>query len=406
MKVTFLLPGSAAKPMGGYKVVYEYAGQLAARGHEITVVHAAYLPEGSRGYRRTFRSKVLSYAVKGGLGIWRPDRWFTVDPRVRLMWVACLQPESVPDADAIVATWWLTAEILSRWPDRKGRKFYLIQHLETWGGPEDRVLATWRLPLRKIVIARWLQQFAQQLGEECHYIPNGLDFTAFGIDTNPAERFPGRVAMLCHKQDWKGSGEGIEALRLAKSKVSGLRVELFGVDRSPGGLPSWISYYRNPRQSQLRAIYNRAAIFVSPSWVEGWPLPPAEALMCGCALVCTDIGGHREYATPEVTALMGAPKNPAGLARNIERLATNHSFRMRLSTQGNRNIQQYTWQRATDGLEAALTGCCACIHSSDETTPACHGHAGTHSSEHELGVSRQRCRSGGSDIQPAAQHFN
>jgi glycosyltransferase involved in cell wall biosynthesis len=352
--VTFLLPAGATRPSGGFKVVYEYANALAARNHEVTVVHPAALPTDSRDFVATLRNRILGYAVKGALGRWRPDRWFAVDARVRMLWVPSLASRFIPAADAVVATWWRTSELVADLPDCKGRKYYLVQHVEHWGGPLDRVLGTWRLPLTKIVIARWLERTARELGEPSHYVPNGLDFRAFGIDSAIAQREPASVAMLYHQYDWKGSKDGIAALRTAKSFVPTLRAELFGTSPRPDGLPDWISYHENPPQSELRALYNRAAIFLSPSWTEGWPLPPAEALACGCALVCTDIGGHREYAVDGVTALMSAPKQPAELARSVMRLARDRELRAALAARGHESIKRFTWQLATDRLEAAL----------------------------------------------------
>ncbi len=354
MRVTFLLPAAGTRPTGGFKVVYEYANALAARGHEVTVVHAAMLPGNAKPALSVLRGS-LAYAVKRLLRTWRPDPWFRIDARVRMLWVPLLDPRRVPDADAIVATWWRTAELLAEWPDAKGTKYYLLQHLETWGGPAERVRATWRLPLQKVVIARWLQQTADQLGERSHYVPNGLDFTAFGIDVPPAARAPAAVAMLYHEYEWKGSNDGIAALQLAKASLPQLRAELFGTGPPPVGLPAWIAYRRNPLQKELRAIYNRAAIFVAPSWTEGWPLPPAEALACGCALACTDIGGHSEYAIAGKTALMSQPRESAALAHNIVRLATDARLRATLAEQGSAFIRQFTWQRAADTLESVLT---------------------------------------------------
>jgi len=40
MKITFVMPGYSLKPVGGIKVVYDYANQLASRGHEVTVLHS------------------------------------------------------------------------------------------------------------------------------------------------------------------------------------------------------------------------------------------------------------------------------------------------------------------------------------------------------------------------------
>ena len=44
-RVTFVLPGHGKNPIGGYKVAYEYANHLQARGHEVTVIHPTRLYE-------------------------------------------------------------------------------------------------------------------------------------------------------------------------------------------------------------------------------------------------------------------------------------------------------------------------------------------------------------------------
>lgn len=35
--IVFIMPGSGRKPIGGYKVVFEYANRIAALGNEVTV---------------------------------------------------------------------------------------------------------------------------------------------------------------------------------------------------------------------------------------------------------------------------------------------------------------------------------------------------------------------------------
>jgi glycosyltransferase involved in cell wall biosynthesis len=246
--------------------------------------------------------------------------------------------------------------VASRRRSRKGRKYYLVQHFEQWGGPHHRVLASWRLPLTKVVTSCWLEEAGRELDEPSYYVPNGLEFRSSGIEPPPAQRPPASVGRLHHPYDSKGSRDGLAALHSARSSVPGLRAELFGTAPRPAGLPEWISYHENPPQSELRALYNRAAIFLSPSWAEGWPLPPAEALACGCALVCTDIGGHREYAVDGVTALLSAPKQPGELARNVVRLARDPELRSALSARGHEAIKQFTWERAIDKLATVLTG--------------------------------------------------
>src|SRR5579885_3571237 len=48
MRITFLMPCYCWVPSGGFRVVYEYANQLVARGHRVTVIHPrrlAFPPE-------------------------------------------------------------------------------------------------------------------------------------------------------------------------------------------------------------------------------------------------------------------------------------------------------------------------------------------------------------------------
>lgn len=213
-------------------------------------------------------------------------------------------------------------------------------------------MATWKLPLEKIVVARWLKDIGRRLGESCAYIPNGLDFDRFGCDCPPETRKRDHVAMLYANQKWKGSTDGLTILANARKSLPNLSADIFGVDDPPKGLPTWINYHQNPSQRELRNIYNRASIFLAPSWAEGWGLPPSEAAMSGCALLATDIGGHREYARHQNTALMFPAHDVAKGTRSLMWLVKNDGERIRLACQGNKFIQQFTWDRAIRRLTA------------------------------------------------------
>jgi len=354
MKVCFVLPGSGQNPCGGFKVAYEYANGLVSRGHEVTVVHAPYNLYGGMSYARSAKkSLVYGGRLLGCKGGYLPDKWFLVDPRVVMKWVPSLHQRWISDADAVVATSWETAEWVANYPPDRGKKFYLIQHQESTfvGTDKERVDATWKLPLKKIVIARWLEAIAHSLGEDAAYIPNGLDFKTFGLDLPISGRNPARLIMLYHDQPWKGSNEGLAAMDLVKREIPELEAVLFGVPHCPAGLPGWVSYFQKPAQSVLRRLYNEAAIFVGPSWAEGWPLPPAEAMQCGAALCVTDIGGHQEYALAGKTALLSPPRSIQALANSILTLVRDQGNRIAIATGGNEFIAQFTWERAVNTFE-------------------------------------------------------
>lgn len=161
--------------------------------------------------------------------------------------------------------------------------------------------------------------------------------------------------MMYSENQAKGSHDGIRALELAKKEVPQLRAVLFGVSPRPKSLPQWIEYFYQPAIDELVGeIYNGSSIYLCPSWNEGWHLPPAEAMACGCAVVSTDIGGVRDYAQHGVTALLCPPKNSGALAEDIIILLKDDELRIRIAKAGYERIQQFTWERSTDLLEEFL----------------------------------------------------
>jgi glycosyltransferase involved in cell wall biosynthesis len=352
LRITFLLSGSGHLPTGGGKVVYEYANHLSRRGHQVSVVHPALSNAETRPLQAVKRA--ASYIQRSVTRGYRPEKWFPLDPAVRTLWVPTLSRNFIPDGDVVLATAWATAEWVAEYPASKGEKFYLIQSWETWDGPEDRVLATWIAPLKKIVIARWLRDLAGELGVECSYIPNGIDFDRYGLDTPIERRDPNRLMMLYHNHPVKGSADGLEALHLVAKQLPDLRVTLFGTHAADQEFPRWVDYRRLPSQQELRLCYNQTSIFVSPSRVEGWPLPPAEAMLCGAAVAATDIGGHREYGIHEETALLSPVRSPEKLAENVVRLVRDPELRTRIARQGHECIRKYAWGNAVDSFESLL----------------------------------------------------
>jgi glycosyltransferase involved in cell wall biosynthesis len=353
MRIVFLLPGSGEFPVGGFRVVYHYADGLAANGHDVAIAHPAFLRADRKPLKMRLREHGLNYLKRARSGSWRPDSWFKFKNPVRLLWIPALAKMFIPKADIYVATFWLTAEHLARW-NVPGKKLYLIQHYETYAGPPERVDATWKAPLQKIVISKWLEDIAASFGETARIIPNGLDHISFGCDIDNADRRGSAVAMMSHPAEWKGTADGIEALKRARESVGDLTAEVFGVSDPPPGLPSWITYRRNPTQADLRDLYNRAAIFVAPSWAEGWGLPASEAMMCGTAVVATDIGGHREFCEHGVTALLAPAKSPDALAARIVQLVTDRSLRVKIAQRGHDDIRKFNWDSSLAQFEEAL----------------------------------------------------
>lgn len=261
LRVTFVLPRTGEWPAGGLRIVYEHANYLSRRGHVVSVVHPGRLRINPT--RLDHVKNAVRYALRRVDGRYTPDSWLKMDPKVRLLCVPSLSERFLPDGDVVIATAWETAEWVSQYSRTKGRGFYFIQHLETWNGPEERVYATWKGPLQKIVPSKWLAEIARDLGETAIYIPYGMDVDAFQILTPSEERRPTQLMMLYHDLEWKGCEEGLEAMFLVREREPDLRAILFGVPPRPETLPDWIEYHQKPSPQLLRELYNRAAIFRS-----------------------------------------------------------------------------------------------------------------------------------------------
>ena len=351
MKITFVLPFDGKKPVGGTKVVFEYANQLTQLGHHVRLIHPAGLYLGV-GKNDRWHRNLVKYFWFGLTRFYLPQSWFSLNPSIQVDWVPSLAKLFIPQADVIVATAWETAEYVANYPDNRGRKFYLIQHFEDWFGDRERLLGTWRLPLKKVVISKWLGDIAISIGESFCYIPNGLDFEEFGIDCPPEERKPLKLLMLYHHLNWKGTKEGLAAIVKAREQIPNISVTLFGATApEENELPDWVNFEQLPSRKRLRELYNEAAIFISPSWSEGWALPPAEAMQCGCATILTNIGGH-EYAVDKKTSLLSPPKDVDKMAENLLHLLRDNKLRISLANQAVDKISKFTWLRAARSLEA------------------------------------------------------
>jgi glycosyltransferase involved in cell wall biosynthesis len=337
VKITILSPH--VRVAGGVRAILTHADRLAGRGHEVTVVVPA----------------------SGYLKAWWRNRFHRIPDwmpglRAQVNWVAHWTPAGLPDGDALIATAWQSAETVAAAPARCGRKFYFIQHYESlYHGPAARVDATYRLPLRKIVISTWLAEImASRFDSPAEVIVTPVDPVLF--HPPPVEPDDGRlrVLMLHHEYEWKGVREGIEAFARVKARHPELMLVGFGLKAPRRSLP-YDEFFENPPQPRLAWLYGRCQIYCCPSWDEGLGMPPMEAMACGAALCTYDNGGCRDYAVDGQTALVAPRRDVGALARALTRLVEDQGLRECIARQGREFVStRFDWERATSRLEALL----------------------------------------------------
>lgn len=348
-KITFFLPGKKKYPVGGYKVVYEYANKFAMNNYSVNIIYThTRIPKMHENIFFTIK-RMLGFFYRFMCNDYK-TKWFNLEKEVKEIFIPRFEDKYLKKYkdSFFVATAVSTAYELTEAKVIPGNhKYYLIQDFEMWRGKsKEYVLNSYKLPLKKIVISSWLEKQVISVGEKCTLIPNGFDFDYFKL-INPIEsRKPSVVAMLYHEDNRKRCSDSFNALWIVKQQISDLRVLIFGTSERPADLPSWYKYFQCPDKKTHNEIYNNAAIFVAASEQEGFALPPAESMICGCALCCTDIGGFHAYAKHNETALLSPVYDVYALATNILQLIRNDDLRIQMARNGNEYIKQFTWDNA------------------------------------------------------------
>jgi len=349
--ITFVLPGHSSTPVGGFKVVYEYANRLVELGHNVVVVNACVIDKNKED--RNIR-KMLIYILRkiGLLGGYRPTKWLFVNPKVEILWRYSLEGGNVPNADIVIATFWKTAEWLKDYAAEKGKKYYLIHDYEHYMSANEaikrRIACTYNMGYSNIVTS----PAGIELLKICEApikakISNGIDFDIYKLLNKIDSVQRNMIGFPARTEHFKGTKDIVQALFNIKDKVKdSFKIWAFGPVKI-SGLPPWVDFYLCPDNNTIVEMLNKTAIFVLPSHYEGWGLPGAEAMACGAALVTTDNMGIRDYATDKNNSLFAQKENPDSLAEKVMELINNQELRLRIAKEGNKNIQSYTWEKAT-----------------------------------------------------------
>lgn len=340
MQITFVLPGIGLS--GGVKAVFEFANHLEKRGHKVSIV-----------YPLVPLALSLKGKIRGSIGnILRGLRpsWF--DLKAKIIRVPTLAEKYIPNADIIVATWWQTAYCVSKYNKKKGKKFYLVQHYEIWGGPEEEVNNSYKLGLKMVINSTWLKDILEgKLKQKAEalilHAPDREDFYPEIIKKGKNKI---RVLMPFRDIYWKGAEDGIEAFKIAKKKYPHIQLVMFGPKWNKD-VPSFAEFHLNPSNSELRKLYNSSSMFLFPSRSEGFGMPPMEAMACKIPVVATRVGAVPDYAISGKTALVSEAGDIEGLAQNIIELVKDKNKRKEIAENGYNYIKHFTWENATEQLE-------------------------------------------------------
>lgn len=346
MVVTFLLPATSRRlPRGGYKVIYEYANRMAKDGVSVNIVYPCALDYGKKNIRVKIRM-VLLYVYYKLTAHRQRIFWFNLEDNIKQYWTWNLKEKHIPKSDIIIATGIQTVEQLIRYRFFPLNKMlYFIQGFENWTRSDIQVYETYKYPIKKIVVSRWLLDKVKRYSSNVVYIPNAFDFDRFKMVVRPEFRNPFTLLVSYNRMRLKGFVDALEAIKILQNRIKNLRVYIYGIEKPDFQIPKCAEFYLLPNKYIFNDLYNRSAVFLATSHEEGWGLPVGEAMQCATAVVCTDIGGYKEMAN-ESNAIIVPVGDYVAMADAVERLMFNSAFRCKIAYKGYNDIQRFTWNRS------------------------------------------------------------
>lgn len=353
MKITFVLPTLSLT--GGIRVISIFAESLRQRGHE---VFAISVPHSQPSLRQQAKSLLRG---RGWIATPQNEPSFFDNLSVRHKIIDKCRPiedKDVPDADVVVATWWETAEWVAKLSPSKGAKAYFIQHYENFDYiPKGRVEATWKLPMHKITISKWLVDLAktEYQDDRVSLAPPSVDTKQFYAPKRHKQSIP-TVGIFYSTVYWKGTDIALKAFSLASQKIPNLRLVAFGTEApSPElPLPRGAEYVIQPDQDKLKDFYSKCDAWLLASRSEGFGLPIVEAMACRTPVIGTPAGAAPELLSGG-SGILVKPEAPAEMANAIERICQlPNSEWQTMSEAAYAKVVNYTWEDATDLFEAGL----------------------------------------------------
>lgn len=354
MKITFVLPNAAM--LGGTRVVATFAERLRRRGHQVCVISMPRPRLSPRArWRRWWNTGSWRYSTNpgpshlDGLSIEHRllDRWRTV------------QDSDVPDGDVVIATWWQTADGVAALHPSKGAKVYFVMDYGAHSGQSlEQIVPTWRLPMYKITISRWLESLIREQvhpSDPVECIPVSVELEQFQAPERGKQPVP-TVGFVYGTRPQKGCAIALEAIRLAREKIPASRVLAIGHDAVVPQLvlPEDATYFLRLAEPELPAVYSRCDAWLFTSLLEGFGLPILEAMACRTPVIATPAGAAPELLARGGGILVGQAE-PREIAEALLEIwnMDDHVWR-RLSAAAHATATSCTWDDAVDRFEAVL----------------------------------------------------
>ncbi len=328
MKISFVEPH--LKIYGGVRRIIELANQLTERGHDVTIFHS----DGGPCQWMKCKCNIKSH-----------DEVFNKGHDVLVYNSSVLYP-TIKKAKARIKIYYVLDLYIYGLDEESSLRKELLKGINPniyLPYPKDILLFKESLmsPFLKLSNSTWIYYWLKEkMNIDSKLLIGGINTHIF----YPAkvEKNPNEIRILCpgDPRKRKGTKTILEAIGIVKREEPKIVLDTY----HGKGIP----------QEKIAEKYSSADIFVEGSWQAGWNNPVAEAMACKVPVICTDIGGVKDFAFHEKTALLVPPKNAQAMALAILRLIKDEKLKETLRENAYRHIRQFEWDKSAERFEEII----------------------------------------------------
>lgn len=331
---TFVITEQLNKPVGGYKVVFEYCNYLASKGNAINLIYDYEFALKRHNKLPTFVKKIFYFMkYKGKIS------WFFFHKNVQTKRVWKVVDKTIPDSDFVFATALETSFVVQKLSSCKGVKCYFIQGYENWNCTDEHVLSSYNLGLNNFAVSTWLQKIVENASNKhCFLLPNGIDLDSFACRTEYMNRKKHSISLMYSISPNKGFIYGFECVKKLKALYPDLTVDMFGIEPWHNEGYDWIDYHLCASETELCDIFNKNRVYICSSLEEGFGLTGIESMACGSVLVSTNTKGVLEYAKHNYNSLLCPSGDVDALIANSINALENDILACNLSKNGQETV--------------------------------------------------------------------
>lgn len=320
MRIAFVEPHLGL--FGGIRRIVELSNRLTRRGNEVTIYHPAGTPCEWMECRASVRRSAECLGHDHDVVIYNDPNPQDFDlvrrarARLKVFFVLELYETSL-----------LVGFHPSIYRPRHQRTRYMRKSL--------------RASHVKLTNASWLTEWLRErMKLESHLVIGGVNREMFHPVDSPRSDSSWRVLCSGDPRERKGTDTIEQAVEIARREEPTITLERY--------------HGRGVAQSEMARTYSAADLFVEASWQAGWNNPVVEAMACGVPVVCSDIGGVRDFAFHERTALLVPPRDPEETARAILRMKRDDALRLGLRERALEQVGRFDWDQSAERMETVL----------------------------------------------------